>query len=140
MSLFTINTYSQQGYKAVYLMGGYTLQNGGNAKIGLDIPISESSIDLYAQYYKNSIEKNYIVGLLYKGSIYRGITSSIKFGGGIGVGTTTHKFIFAPTLVLEYVYSISPVVDIACQVDGGYYSKTMKDWRVNTYLGLRFNF
>ena len=132
---------AQQGYKAVYSVGGVTLQGGGNVMMGFDFPSNfYTSFEISMQYYFNGSEKNYLGGLAYKPCLSKGINSMFRGKIGGAVGTTTHKTIFAPILGFEYIYSPTPVVDFLWLTDGGYYHNTIETWRVNTYVGFRINF
>lgn len=137
----TQKVYSQQGYKAIYTVGGLTYEHGGNVIIGIDFPNSfYSSMEIYGQYYKYKDETNIYAGLSYKPCLYKGINSLFRGKLSGAVGTTTHKYTFAPVVGFEWIYSVSPTVDFMWLNDGGYYHNTTERWRVNTYIGLRLNF
>lgn len=135
------SAYSQQGYKAAYALGGLTYEKGGNILIGLDFPNnSYHSFEIIGQYYGSKTEKNVLGGLGYKYCFNKSLNS--MFRGKIAgmVGTTSHKTVFAPVVGFEYIYAISPVVDLLWLTDGGYYFNSVQSWRVNLFLGFRINF
>lgn len=142
LALFGINeAKSQQGYKAIYTVGGLTYKNGGNVMIGIDFPNNfYTSFEIFGLYYFRRSEKNYMAGLSYKPCLSRGINYMFRGKIAGAAGTTTHEFIFAPIVGFEYIYSLSPTVDFMWLTDGGYYHKTIERWRVNTYVGFRINF
>ena len=140
-TLGIFNSYAQQGYKAAYIAGGITYEKGGNGIIGIDFPSnSYHSFVIEAQYFQSNKEKNFLGGIGYKYCFNKSVNS--MFRGKIAgmVGTTSHQTIFAPVGGFEYIYALSPVVDLMFMTDAGYYFNSEQRWRVNTFLGLRFNF
>lgn len=136
-----VSANAQQGYRAVYMAGGLTHEKGTDLLIGLDFPSnSYHSFEIIGQYFNTKQEKNILGGLGYKYCFNKSLNS--MFRGKIAgmVGTTTHTTIFAPVGGFEYIYAISPLVDIMGLVDGGYYFNSTQSWRVNLFIGLRLNF
>lgn len=135
------DTNAQQGYKAIYAVGGLTYKHGGNAILGIDFPNDTyTSFEVYGQFYQYKKEKNVYAGFSYKPCLHKGINSLFRAKLSGAVGTTLHKFTFAPIVGFEWIYSITPYVDFMWLNDGGYYHNTGQKWRVNTYAGFRLNF
>lgn len=141
MIIGIVNSYSQQGYKAVYVAGGLTYEKGGGAIVGLDFPSnSYHSFEIVGQFFTMKNENNLLGGLSYKYCFSKSVNSMFRGKVGGLVGTTTHETIFSPVAGFEYIYALSPVVDFLWLTDGGYYFNSEQRWRVSTYVGFRLNF
>lgn len=139
--LYNISASAQQGYKAVYFAGGLTYEKGANFLVGIDFPNNYfNSFEIFLQGYFTGEEDNYLAGIGYKYSFFKGINSMFRGKLAGAIGTTTHKTVFAPIGGFEYIYSISPTIDLMGLVDGGYYFKSNQAWRINAFAGIRFNF
>lgn len=141
LSLISIKSNAQQGYKAVYVAGGYTWQKGGDVYAGIEFPNNSlHAFELFAHGFFHEDETNILGGLAYKHCLFKGINSSFRFRLAGNAGTTTHKFIFGGTAGFEYNVGLSPNIDFILIPEGGYFFNSAQKWRFTTLAGLRFNF
>ena len=132
---------AQQGYKAITVYSGYTWNKGVDNYISIDLPNKFfTSFEFYGNVFLSEEENNYIGGMAYKPSLYRGVNNFLRAKIGAGLGTSIDKFIFNGIVGFEYVYAVSPTIDFMLIPQGGFYFNSVHKWRFSTLGGLRFNF
>jgi len=133
---------AQDGVNHFFFRGGPVYKNAGQASIGLDFSSKyHNAYELAFTYYKGSGNyQNYLIGLNYKPVIVRNKNANFRFRFGGYAGTDKNRFIAAPNIGLECIFSLSGKVDLMMVNNNGYFFWANKDqrWRIGAEIGLRF--
>lgn len=137
----SVSLTAQQGYKAITVYSGYTWDKGVDTYISIDLPNNLfNSFEFYGNVFISDEENNYMGGMAYKYSLYRGVNNFFRAKIGAGLGTSIDKFIFNGTAGFEYIHAVSPSIDLMIIPQGGFYFNSVHKWRFSTLAGFRFNF